>query len=204
MEGETMASFTTRRATGALLLAALLLPSTLLVGCERWPGNKKGGGAGGGVMGQKELTEAQALGIARALNQGEVDHARAVVDRLTSADAKGFAEMMIQDHGAALQAIEQTARSTGITPADSDQSRDLAKDVQDKIDDLRKEQGPDLDKKFLDQQKELHEDALKTIDDDLVPAARNDAVRQLFVQNRATVAGHLDRLHQLQGTDSNR
>lgn len=147
------------------------------------------------------LTEAQVLGIARALNQGEVDHAAAAQGRLVDAEASSLCSMILQDHQAAVAKIDQVAQAAGIVPAPSEKAQDLTKEVQDEIADLRDDEGEELAEEFIEDQKGMHERALKTFDDDLLPASTNPRIVQLLTELRASVAAHLEHIKQLEAAD---
>jgi putative membrane protein len=150
-----------------------------------------------GIKGRGDLAENEVLGVIRAINQGEVDHANAVQGRLVDPEVRAFAEMMIHDHREAVNTIDDLARNIAITPADSDKTRDLQKDVQDRIQGLVDERGRDVDEKFLDDQEELHENALKMIDDTLLKATKRPDIARMLGEMRASVAAHLERVRQL-------
>lgn len=144
------------------------------------------------------FTEAQVLGIARALNQGEVDHSRAVQARLANADLRSLAEMMITEHGAGVSKIDQVGKELGIVPTPSKKAADLAKDVQDKIEALRDKDGADLEDVYLSDQKGMHEQALEIFDDELLPAAVTPRVVQLLTELRTSVATHLEHIKRIE------
>lgn len=194
-----------RRAGLVRLAAVLTLPALLLTaGCDEWGGGDifdggsdrgeidRGGGAGGEAM-----SEAEVIGLARMINRGEVDHATAARDRLSGPGAKSFAERMIQDHGDALTELDRAAQSRGITPLEGDDAQRLSQDVMQMIDDLDQQEGEEIDETFLADQEKLHERALRTMEEDLLPAVTDSELRQLLEQQRATIKTHLDMVQQL-------
>jgi predicted outer membrane protein len=137
------------------------------------------------------------LGIAKALNQGEVEHASAVQGRLFDPGVQSSCEMILQDHRAALVKIDQVAQATGIVPLESETSRELTKDVREEIADLQDDEGDELVDEFLSDQEGMHEKALKTFDEELLPAATNPKLVELLTELRASVASHLEHIKQL-------
>src|SRR5690606_34699479 len=135
-----------------------------------------GGGSDrkGGLGGDETLSEAEVIGLARMINRGEVDHATAARDRLSSPAAKSFAERMIEDHGDALTELDRAAQSRDITPVEGDDAQRLSKDVMQMIDDLGQKEGDEIDETFLSDQEKLHERALRTIEEDLLPSVTDD------------------------------
>lgn len=195
-----------KRAGLARLAAVLTLPALLLAaGCDEWGGGDifDGGGEsgeidrGGGVGGDETMSEAEVIGFARMINRGEVDHATAARDRLTGPAAKSFAERMIQEHGDALTELDRAAKSRDITPTEGDDAQQLSEDVMQMIDDLGQKEGAEVDETFLSDQEKLHERALRTIEEDLLPAVTDPELRQLLEQQRQTVSTHLEMVKQL-------
>jgi putative membrane protein len=152
---------------------------------------------GGGLLHRGTFPENEILGVIRAINQAEVDHATAVQARLTDPQVRGFAQSMIEDHTRAVTNVDELARTIAIQPAESDTSRKLVKDTRDKIEDLSKEESKDLDSKFLDDQENMHEDALKLIDDRLLKDTKRPDVSRLLGELRASVAAHLEQVRNL-------
>jgi predicted outer membrane protein len=185
-------------------LAVLAIPASLATGgCDDWGADD--GGIGDGTEQERttpdqerdgyrtlvKISDGEVLGMARALNQGEIDHATSAQGRLTDPGMQSFCDRLIQDHRAALVKIDEAARTSGITPIESDRAREFARDVQEEIKDLHDDEGKEFDEEFLGDQKELHERALKMIDDDLLPAATTPAISQLLDEMRGTIASHL-------------
>lgn len=138
------------------------------------------------------MNEAQVLGIVRALNQGEVDHAGAVQGRFLDAGMQSLCESLLADHRAALVKLDQVAQATGITPSTSEKAEDFTKQVRDEIADMRDDEGEDLEDEFLEDQKGMHERALKLYDEELLPAATTPKLVQLLTELRGSVAAHLE------------
>lgn len=150
--------------------------------------------------GNSDLSDAQIAHIAMTANS--LDSAMGVMARpkATNPAVRAFAADMVRDHGNAnAQAIALAAR-LNLTPAEHDDTRDMRSAAADKTRDLSDDRGADFDRNYIEHEKDMHENVLETLDDDLIPNADNAELRQLLTQARAVVASHLERARQLDST----
>jgi putative membrane protein len=127
-----------------------------------------------------------------AANQGEVDQANAALPKLSSTDARDFANMMIADHTQALTNLRNITSVNNIRPHDAasdaaalrDQSRQL-------ITNFNTSNGM-IDRSYMAAQVQLHERLLTMLDTRLIPSSHGDLLT-LLQNQRAAVATHLDR-----------
>jgi putative membrane protein len=63
-----------------------------------------------------------------------------------------------------------------------------------------KMKGADLDRAYVDKQVELHQHVLDKLDNELIPQAKNDDLKALLQNTRASVAEHLDHAKTIQKT----
>ncbi len=149
---------------------------------------------------QGELDVGQALGAARAINEGEVEQARAVVDRLDG-EAKRFAEIMIREHGATIERLDKLSRELGVEPRDSELKRELVRRSRQVVGTLRDAGDDELSRAYIDSQIEMHRQALEVIDGKLLPAARDEQrLEAAFKEMREHVAAHLRHVERLRGS----
>lgn len=149
---------------------------------------------------QDDLDVGQALGVARAINQGEVEQARTVQDRVDG-EAKRFAEVMIREHGATIERLEKLARELGVEPRGSDLSRQLEERSRQVVTTLRDAEDAEVSRKYIDSQVDMHRQALEVIDGKLLPAARQQPrLEAAFREMREHVAAHLRHAEQLRGS----
>jgi putative membrane protein len=144
------------------------------------------------------LTTPEIFGVARAINEAEVEQATAVQGRLRNPAATRFAEQMIRDHGAAIEQLSALSSELAIAPADSDLRQKLVREAQDIMQRLSNASPTDLDQEYLDSQVTMHRRALEVLDDELIPAAEEQRLRQQLTTMRGHVAAHLSQAEQLQ------
>lgn len=167
-----------------------------LLGC---PPQDRGSRRGGGG---EELTAGQVIGVARAINTGEIDQANVVKTRLTQGAAAGMVDLVIKDHSQSLQELERVSIALNLVPEDSDVSRDLQEDVQSAMDDWGEKAGLELEGAYVESQIDMHEKALKVIDDELVPATTEPTLTEYLGKLRAIIVHHLDMAKSLQDEDA--
>ena len=178
------------RATG--IIGASL--AVALLGCP--PQDQGSGRADDDV-----LTAAEVIGVARAINAGELDTANAVRGQLPRGAAGGMIDMIVEDHTRSLQELERISVQLSLVPEESELSRDLQQDVQDAMQSFADEQGAELGEEFIDVQVELHEKALKVIDDELLPATTEPTLMEYLGELRATIVHHLETARSLKDDD---
>lgn len=145
------------------------------------------------------LPETDIAGIVTTANEGEVQQGNAAASRATNADVRGFAQMMVTDHTAALDSARSVFAARGITPADNDTTRGLRETSQRTITNLATYSGAAFDRAYIRSQVDLHQWLLTSLDTALIPSARTPEVRQLLQTQRASVAAHLERARAILG-----
>lgn len=207
-----------RARRGAVMVAALAM-LTVAAGC---PGNGDNNNDGGGGRdgSASALTDPEIAMVLRRANDGEIQQGQLALMRATSPAVLSFAQLMVTDHTAANARQMALYMNRGITPADSDLSRQLVKEATDGLDMLRGVTdnpgntsdggaqdlggtdggtgGPDgglgsaFDRAYMDVQVTMHTRVLMLIDSALLPAARDAALRAELDTTRAAVQGHLN------------
>jgi putative membrane protein len=137
-------------------------------------------------------------GIVITANEGEIQQGQAASTRATSADVRAFAQMMVTDHTAALNAARATFSRAGVTPGDNDTTRTLRESSQRTVTNLATYSGTAFDRRYMQSQVDLHQWLLNTLDTALIPSSRGEVLTLLQTQ-RASVAAHLEHARQILG-----
>jgi putative membrane protein len=184
-------------------MAALRIPSCrdglavptavvlLLAGC---------GGPGADVDGQPApravLSDANITSILTSANNAEIGEAQLALTRSTDRAVRDFAQRMINDHSEANQRIMQVAARTGMQPdATTDQIQDSAQRARQA---LQVRTGADFDQAYIANQINMHRWLLETIDQALLPAARDGRLEDLIASLRPTIVEHLQHAQRIQ------
>lgn len=146
-------------------------------------------------------TEAQMLKIIDEANEAEIKAAKRAQSYGASAEVKKFAKHMIDEHKANLREAKSVAKKAKIRPQKSDMSESLEKDVKAKFADLKKQpKGADFDRTYIDQQIAMHDQLLKDLEQNMIPAATTPEVKQFLETTKNHVQEHLTRARSVQST----
>jgi putative membrane protein len=153
--------------------------------------------AGSAASSATALSDAQIAGITGAAHKGEIEAARMARKQSKNAKVRAFAAQMIKQHTDAQKAEAAVASKAGITPADSDLSQQLTQGSADTASQLKDLKGKEFDKAYVKAQVDAHTKVLDTIDNVLVPAAQNPALKAQLQKERPVVAQHLEHAKKL-------
>jgi len=152
------------------------------------------------AVADEKLTEEQAVQVSTLFNQNEIDMARLVPSRAQSAAIKQFAEQMLIDHSSAKHNTEMVIGQLRLMQDSSPVAAELKRDNQTTVQMLQDRGGADFDRGYIDQQVKGHAKVLQLLDEKLIPAARDPAVKKLFADMRPVVEHHLKMAQRLQGS----
>jgi len=137
--------------------------------------------------------ERNALGVLNAINEHEVATAEQALTKPLPDDVAAYARRMIEEHS---RNREQTDRFN------PDASAPEAAAQRDKAAAAREQLGATADDRYarayVDAMVKDHTEALAALDNELIPAAENDAVREHLAMTRSHVAAHLEQARALQ------
>jgi putative membrane protein len=123
----------------------------------------------------------------------EIQAAQIAEKRSKNPDLKAFAQMMVKDHTATMNAMKPLAKAAGQTPA-----ADLDNRRKGFIDHLNQASDADFDKTYADQQVAAHREAL-----DLMNGYAKDGpdagLKAAAAKTAPIVQKHLDRITAIQG-----
>ena len=173
---------------------AVLAPTVvvlLLAGC---------GGPGPDVDGQPApravLSDANVTSILTTANNAEIGEAQLALTRSTDRAVREFAQRMINDHSDANQRLMQVAARTGMQPDETtDQIQNSAQRARQS---LQVRTGADFDQAYITNQINMHRWLLQTIDQALLPAARDGRLEDLIESLRPTIVDHLQHAQRIQ------
>jgi putative membrane protein len=132
------------------------------------------------------------------VNNGEINEAKLAKSRTKNKEVKNFAQQMITDHTAANKKTAALASKMKIKPEESAESKQLKEEGKEELKKLKGLKGDDFDKEYMESQVRDHQKALDTIDNSLLPNAKDAALKDLLTQTRSTVAMHLDNAKKVQ------
>ena len=141
-------------------------------------------------------TDAQIAAIAHAANQGDILKSQLAKKISKNKKVRAFANLMIKDH----TALDGEAQKLGISPEDNDTSRSLQQGAQEALDKLQSQKGKEFDVAYVDNEVSSHQKVLQSIDDTLIPNAKDAGLKALLQKAREKVAHHLEMAQKLQSS----
>lgn len=138
------------------------------------------------------VSEAEAAEILLTINEGEIDAGQLARRRAQNGEVKEFAKKMVDQHKASEKETKKIARRTKIDPKESAASEALEDEVESKHDELKKQEKNAFDKAYMRNQIAMHENALATLDNTLIPSAQNAEFKEHLRKTRQAVKEHLD------------
>jgi putative membrane protein len=137
-------------------------------------------------------------GTLQAINNGEIEAGRLARDRAQNAEVRRFAEMMVNQHNENNRRVREALTRDNIEPREGAVARQVSDNAQRDLQQLRDARGAEFDRVYINQQVRMHEDALRLIDNRLIPSARDTQLRTLLQDTRQHVSDHLDRAREIQ------
>jgi len=137
-------------------------------------------------------TEQDVMGVLTMINHGVVDYSQLGVNHGTDPTVKEFARMMVKDHRQALDSMYNLATKLNTTPQMSEKAADLEKEFKKDIEDLKaKKDGKELDKEFMDEQIDLHQETIGVLKD-LDEKTKDANLKRAITKTLPKMQAHLD------------
>lgn len=143
------------------------------------------------IPGVPTMTDGQIAQVVLVANDAEINAARAARTRARGKAVLDFAQLMLNEHGAArLQAI-RLFRKLDIIPLDSTTSRHLQKTTAEQLVNLRRTHSLDFDRTYITYQIKAHQDVLDLFNRVLIPNAKGAQMKGLLAQMQPVIEKHL-------------
>ena len=148
----------------------------------------------------KGPTDPQIAGIVVAANQIDIDAGKIAKSKSKNKEVKAFAQQMITDHSAVNKQAGALAKKLGVTPEDSDTSKNLKQGATENVANLKKLKNGAFDKAYVEHEVVYHQQVLDAIDKVLMPSAQNKELKDLITKVRPAIATHLEHAKHLQAS----
>lgn len=189
-----MSEFLPTRVRLAWLLAPLVLALTACgPGPQRVPGQPAPEG----------LTDANISSVTQIYNTGEVRIAELAVSKSSNNAIKNFAHKIARDHNQSNTELNAILRAREIEPAPYAATTEIQQAEQNSYRSLENRSGTAFDQAYLDAEINHHRWLINQLDDNLIPGARDGALREYLKKFRATELGHLREAEQLRNAMKN-
>ncbi len=138
------------------------------------------------------LTDGEIAAITKAVNDGELEHAKIAKSRAKDKRVKEFAKMMTKDHGDANKREDALSKRASITAIDNEASRKISDDAKARTETLNSAaKGAEFDRAYIDAQVQVHTMVLDMITNQMLPAAQNPELKVELEALRGTIEAHL-------------
>lgn len=143
------------------------------------------------------LSDGQIAKILITINDGEIEAGQMAKYRAQNKEVQDFAKSMVQDHRANLNDTKKVAKENKINAQDSEVSKTLQSEAKNSNQDLKNKDKTSFDKAYLQQEIEMHDKALTTLNDSLIPNATDPEFKTHLERTRDAVATHLEHVRGL-------
>jgi putative membrane protein len=138
------------------------------------------------------LTDAQIAAVLSASDSAEIKPSQIALQKARNAQLREFAQRMVTDHGMLEDSLRSMLRTSQLTPAPSPLSMQVQADAARTVGELDGLSGAAFDQAYARAMVQSHEQALATIDNQLLPDVQNPQLRAALNHTiRPTVQAHL-------------
>ena len=142
--------------------------------------------------------DAQIAQIALTADTVDIDYGKLAVKKTDNAEVKAFAETMIRDHTAVNEKAAALAKKISLTPEASETSKSLESNGHKELATLKKMDGTEFDKAYVDNEVSYHEAVIGVLNSTLIPNAKNADLKALLESGKPIFESHLEHAKQLQ------
>lgn len=143
------------------------------------------------------MTDANIAAMVLASNNTDISYARLVPSRAERADILEFAKRMLTDHTGVNGLVSDLLAKLDLAPEDNVASLDMRDESANKRDIMRELSGYAFDSTYIENEVVYHQKFLASIDNAMLPRARNVQLRALLTSVRPAVAAHLAHAEQV-------
>lgn len=144
-----------------------------------------------------KLGDGNVAAMLLASNNTDISYARLVPSRASRDDVMQFAQRMITDHLGVNALLTETLAKIDLAPDDNMASLDMRAESAAARDAIRDLSGFAFDSAYITNEVSYHRRFLASLDNIMIPAARNDELKSLLTSVRPAVAAHLAHAEQV-------
>ncbi len=145
-------------------------------------------------------TDAQIAGIVVAANTVDINAGKLAQSRSKNKEVKEFGKLMVTDHTGVNKQASALVKKLKVTPEESDTSKSLKQSGAETMAKLKGLKGAEFDKAYVDNEVTYHQTVIDSLDQTLIPNAKNEELKALLVKVRPAFVAHLQHAQQLQGS----
>lgn len=146
---------------------------------------------------KKKMTDAQILGVLNAVNDGFIERSKTETGS-KNANVKELAQSIVDDHKEAKSKQADLAKKQNISPTEPKEAKSIRDETTDDVTRLKKLDGADRDKAFVDMMVTEYDDRLQNLDDVVIPSIMDKQLREHITTSvRPMMADNLARARQV-------
>jgi putative membrane protein len=145
-------------------------------------------------------TDAQIAAIVVAANKVDIDAGKLAQSKTSSKEVKEFAKLMVADHTNSNQQATALVKKLKVTPQENTTSKSLKQGGMAMEKKLKGLKGAEFDKTYVDNEVAFHQTVLDTIDNTLMPNAKNEELKELLAKTRPAIENHLKHAKSMQAS----
>ncbi|MBC7742312.1 MAG: DUF4142 domain-containing protein [Bdellovibrionaceae bacterium] len=150
------------------------------------------------ALAQSKMNDARIAKALITINEGEIDAGQTAHRKAQTKEVKDFADMMVTEHKNNIKETRKVAHAAKFSPEKSELSESLKDMAQSSNKDLKKTDKAAFDSAYVNQQVTMHEKALSTLNDTLIPQASSAELKSHLEKTRGAVSMHLDHAKKMQ------
>ncbi|MGZ3773933.1 MAG: DUF4142 domain-containing protein [Pseudobdellovibrionaceae bacterium] len=131
-------------------------------------------------------------------NEAEVNAGKIAERKATNEEVKSFAKMMVDSHKENEKEGKKVLKDTKIKTKSTDLTKNVKKELKDKVSSLRSLKGNEFDKAYISSQIEMHQKLLTDLDNTYIPNAQNPQLKSFLERTKAHVQEHLTHAKKIQ------
>ncbi|AKT36060.1 DUF4142 domain-containing protein [Chondromyces crocatus] len=144
------------------------------------------------------LSDEQIAAVSEAANASHIDSSKIAQTKAKDARVKKLAATILKHHTEVQKKQAQLLTKAKLVPAESPVVEKLKTDVQSGMTALNETPAADFDKAYIELQVKLHQEALATIDNQLLPNVKNEDLKTLLTELRPKIENHLNEAKEIQ------
>lgn len=138
-----------------------------------------------------KVPDTQIAKILLTINDGEIDAAKVAKRHAQTQEIKDFANMMTDHHKKNMKETKEVAKKNAINPENCDAAKAMKDAAEQDVTDLKRQEKMAFDRAYIRQQIAMHERALATLNNTLIPSAQNPDFKAHLEKTQVAVSQHL-------------
>lgn len=146
---------------------------------------------------QQELSQGEIIATGIAIDEGELALVELVRGKIDNVQVQDLVNTIERDHQRSLQEYQTLASRMQVQPEKGELARKLDQQVEDAKQRLRQAQGQELAREYVQITVDIHDQALRAIQDQLMTATDDPQLRNRLQTQADIVRQHLNQAQQL-------